>query len=153
MPKKYWLMKTEPGCFSIDDLKKAKVEPWDGVRNYQARNFMRDEMSVGDGVLIYHSNSDPLGVAGMGRVASKAYPDHTAFDKDSRHYDPKSTLENPRWIMVDVEFKTKFKNFVLLADIRKEAKLKELRILQKANRLSITPVDKKHFDLIVKMGS
>jgi predicted RNA-binding protein with PUA-like domain len=152
MPKKYWLMKTEPDVFSIDDLKKNKTEPWDGVRNYQARNFMRDEMKVGDEVLIYHSNATPPGVAGTATVCSKPYPDPTAFDKKSKYFDAKSDPDNPRWILIDVKFKSKLKNFVPLSDLKEAKGLEEMKILQRGNRLSITPVEKKEFDLILKMG-
>lgn len=150
--KKYWLMKTEPDVFSIDDLKKNKVEPWDGVRNYQARNFMRDEMKVGDEVLIYHSNAKPPGVAGLATVASKPYPDPTAFDKKSKYFDPKSDPDNPRWMLIEVKFKEKFNSFIPLTDLKEMKGLEAMKILQKGNRLSITPVEKKEFELIVKNG-
>lgn len=152
MAKKYWLMKTEPDVFSIDDLKKNKTEPWDGVRNYQARNFMRDEMKVGDEVLIYHSNAKPPGVAGTATVCTKPYPDPTAFDKKSKYFDAKSDPDNPRWILIDVKFKSKLITFVPLSDLKEIDGLKEMKILQKGNRLSITPVTKKEFDIILKMG-
>lgn len=153
MPKKYWLMKTEPDVFSIDDLKKNKVEPWDGVRNYQARNFMRDEMKVGDEVLIYHSNATPPGVAGTATVHSSPYPDPTAFDKKSKYFDPKSDPDNPRWMLIDVKYKGTFKELVPLSELKEKKGLEEMKILQKGNRLSITPVSKKEYDLISKMGS
>lgn len=152
MAKNYWLMKTEPDVFSIDDLKKNKTEPWDGVRNYQARNFMRDDMKVGDEILIYHSNAKPPGVAGTATVCTKPYPDPTAFDKKSKYFDAKSDPDNPRWILIDVKFKSKLKNLVPLSDLKEVDGLKEMKILQKGNRLSITPVTKKEFDIILKMG-
>lgn len=153
MPKKYWLMKSEPDVFSIDDLKKVKKEPWDGVRNYQARNFMRDDMSVGDLVLFYHSNAKPPGVVGVAEVCSPGYPDPTAFDKKSKYYDPKSDPDSPRWILVDVKYKKHFKKMVTLEDLKNEKKLSKLRVIQKGSRLSITPVTKEEFDHINKMGS
>ena len=148
----YWLMKSEPGVFSIDDLKAQKREPWDGVRNYQARNFMRDEMKVQDQILFYHSNSNPPGVAGLAKVSRKAFPDFTAWDKNSPYYDPKSSPENPRWMMVEVEFVQKFRHFVSLEELKGQPKLSGFRLLQKGNRLSILPVTKREFDLIVSLG-
>lgn len=153
MAKKYWLMKSEPDEFSIGDLKKVKVEPWTGIRNYQARNFMRDDMKKGDEILFYHSNTKPPGVAGIMTVSGSSYPDPTQFDKKSKYFDAKSSQENPRWIMVDVKYKKTFKNYVTLDDLKGEKKLKEMKILQKGNRLSITPVTKAEFDHVVKMGS
>lgn len=151
--KKYWLMKSEPDVFSIDDLKERKSEPWDGVRNYQARNFMRDEMKKGDLVLFYHSNAKPPGVAGIAEVCKEGYPDPTAFNKKSKYFDPKSDPKKPRWILVDVKFKKKFKNFVELNTLREYKELKEMKILQKGNRLSITPVSKEEFEFIKNLGS
>ena len=113
--KRYWLMKSEPDAFSIDDLAKVKVEPWNGVRNYQARNFMRDGMQVGDGILFYHSNTKVPGIVGLATVASTAYPDDTQFDPKSDYHDPKSTRENPRWMLVDVAFDRKLKQVIALA--------------------------------------
>jgi len=152
--KKYWLMKSEPNAFSIDDLSRCKdgTEPWDGIRNYQARNFMRDEMSVGDGVLFYHSNCPEPGVVGLAEVASDPYPDKTAFDPKSKYHDPKSNPEQPRWILVDVRFVEKFPRTVTLAEMRTVKILEEMKILQKGNRLSITPVRKKEYDRLVKLG-
>lgn len=152
--KNYWLMKSEPDTFSIDDLKSrpGQKEPWDGVRNYQARNFMRDEMKVGDAVLFYHSNCNPPGIVGLAEVASEPYPDPTAFDSQSKYFDEKSDPENPRWILVDVKFVRKFGKTVPLADLKEEAALSEMKILQRGNRLSITPVKKKEYDRIVKMA-
>lgn len=145
-------MKSEPESFSIDDLKKAKRTQWDGVRNYQARNSMQ-EMKVGDLVLFYHSNADPPGVAGVARVCRTAYPDHTAFDRKDHHYDPKSNPERPSWFMVDVEFVERFPTFVPL-DALKEAKALRGMLLTsgKAMRLSVQPVEKRHFDAVCKMG-
>ncbi len=153
MAKNYWLMKSEPDEFGILDLKEVGVEPWSGVRNYQARNFMRDEMKKGDEVLFYHSNTKPPGVAGLMTVASGPYPDPFQFKKSSKYFDPKSTKDNPRWFLIDVKFKKVFKNYVPLDALKEEKKLKDMKILQKGNRLSITPVSKVEFDHIVKMGS
>lgn len=154
MAKSYWLMKTEPDVFSIDDLEKrpGQTEHWDGVRNYQARNFMRDEMKVGDLILFYHSNATPPGVAGVAEVASKAYPDHTQFDKKSKYYDPKAREENPRWYMVDVKFVEKFKTFIPLDELKNHEFLGEMRLLQKGNRLSVMPVEADEFKYIKKLG-
>lgn len=148
----YWLMKSEPDVFSIDDLKNAGFTHWEGVRNFQARNFMRDEMKVGDLALFYHSNASPSGIAGICRVCRESHPDLTALDKESPYYDPKASALKPIWMMVEVEFVEKFTHFITLAELRKNEELKDLRILQKGSRLSITPVEKKHFELIQKLG-
>lgn len=150
----YWLMKSEPDVFSIDDLKKAKASStsWDGVRNYQARNFMRDDMKEGDLVLYYHSNCTPPGVAGIAKIVKESYPDHTSWDKKSEYYDSKSTKEKPRWFMVDVKFVEKFKEVISLEELKKSKELKGMRLLQKGNRLSVMPVEKKEFDYILKLG-
>ncbi len=154
MAKKYWLMKSEPSVFSIDDLAKEpkKTAYWDGVRNYQARNFMRDEMKKGDLVLFYHSNAEPPCVAGVCEVVKEGYPDFTAFDPESKYYDPKSSDDKPRWFMVDVKLKKKFKKPVTLAEIKENKKLQKMRLVQKGNRLSVMPVEKKEFDEIIKMS-
>ncbi len=149
---KYWLMKTEPTTFSIDDLQKKKREPWDGVRNYQARNFMRDEMKIGDLVLFYHSNAKPPGIAGLAKVCSKPYPDPTQFQPSSHYYDPKSSKEDPRWELVDVSFVKKFPNIIPLPKLRDFATLKDMALLQKGSRLSIQPVTKKEYDFIVSLS-
>lgn len=150
----YWLMKSEPDAFSFEDLKARpnQTEPWDGVRNYQARNFMRDAMQVGDQILFYHSNTNPPGVVGVAKVASKPYPDPTAFDKQSNYYDPKSDPEAPRWILVDVAFKADLKRKVSLEEMKGMLELSEMRVLQRGNRLSITPVSKEEFQAIKKAG-
>ena len=142
MARRYWLMKSEPTVYSFDDLWKAKKRTtfWDGVRNYKARNFMRDEMRVGDGVLVYHSNCNPPGVAGMAEVASEAYPDPTQFDPDDAHHDPKSTTENPRWVVVDVRAVERLTRFVSLEALRSDPALADMVVLRRGNRLSITPV-------------
>lgn len=151
----YWLIKSEGDCYSIDDFKKDKKTPWSGIRNFQARNFMRDGMKIGDRVLFYHSSGtkeNPTGVYGTARVSSRPYPDATAFDKKDDHYDIKSKKENPTWILVDMAFVSKFKNPVTLNQIKFEPKLKGIMVAQKGSRLSIQPVSKEHFDLIVNMG-
>ncbi|MBO9666626.1 MAG: EVE domain-containing protein [Bdellovibrio sp.] len=149
---KYWLMKSEPDVFSIDQLKKDKTTPWEGVRNYQARNFMQKDMQVGDLVLFYHSNATPPGVAGLAKVSKLATPDKLQFDKKSEYFDPKATKEKPIWYCVDVEFVEKFKELVSLQDLRDNEKLSDMLVLAKGSRLSIQPVDKKHFDIVKKMG-
>ena len=150
----YWLMKSEPDVFSFDDLKTRpkKTEPWNGVRNYQARNFMRDDMKVGDLILFYHSSCEIPGVAGLARVSSKPYPDSTQFDKKSEYYDPKSTEENPRWFLVDVSFEENLEMHVSLEELKKHKKLEEMRLLQRGNRLSILPVTPEEFNYIRKLG-
>ena len=145
---KYWLMKNEPQAFSIDDLERVDVEPWDGIRNYQVRNFIRDQMSVGDQAFFYHSSCKIPGIVGTMRIVSEAYPDHTAFDPDEHYYDPKSNPEKPTWLMVDVKFDSKLNELIPLQQLRQYAELSDMRILQKGNRLSITPLDKKHWDFI-----
>lgn len=151
----HWLIKSEGDCYSIDDLKKDKKTPWSGIRNFQARNFMRDIMKVGDKVLFYHSNGtkeNPTGVYGVAKVSSKSYPDITAFDKKDDHYDSKSKKENPTWFLVDMSFVSKFKNPVTLSQIKFEPKLKGIMVAQKGSRLSIQPVSKEHFEFITNMG-
>lgn len=151
----YWLMKSEPDVFSFEDLKARpkQIEPWDGVRNYQARNFMRDEMKVGDLILFYHSNTKPPGVAGIAKVASQPYADPTAFDPESKYHDPKSDPENPRWVLVDVSYEADLKRLVPLDEMKAMPELSEMRVLQRGNRLSITPVSKAEFQAIKKAGS
>ena len=140
--KRYWLMKSEPDAFSIDDLRKVGVEPWNGVRNYQARNFMRDGMQVGDGVLFYHSNCPVPGIVGVAKVASAAYPDPTQFDRKSDYYDPKSKPEEPRWVLVDVAFERKLKSTIPLDEIKQQADAlgDGFALIARGNRLSVLPV-------------
>jgi predicted RNA-binding protein with PUA-like domain len=145
-------MKTEPESYSIDDLARDKKTYWSGVRNYQARNFMRDSMKEGDLVLFYHSNATPSGVAGIARICKTGYPDFTAQDHDDHHYDPKSTEKNPIWFMVDVEFQQRFPNFVSLEDIKNNPSLSGMMVTKRGARLSVQPVEKKHFEIIKKMG-
>ena len=150
---KYWLMKSEPDEFSIDDLAASprKTAHWDGVRNYQARNMMRDEMKRGDRVFYYHSNCAEPGIVGIARVAKKGYPDHTAFDPNDKHFDPKSDPDNPRWYMVDVAFVRKFRRNISLTELREHAgsALSDLVLLRRGNRLSVMPVTKSQWDFIV----
>ncbi|MEJ2194076.1 MAG: EVE domain-containing protein [Ignavibacteriaceae bacterium] len=154
MAKKYWLFKSEPGDFSIDDLSKSpgKTTYWDGIRNFQARNFIRDEMKNGDGVLFYHSNSDPLAIVGTCEIVKEAYPDYTQFEPKNKHFDPGSVKKDPRWFMVDIKLKEKFKNPVTLKELKENPKLKDFRLIQRGNRLSVFPVDKNEWDEINKMS-
>lgn len=140
-PKGYWLMKSEPSTFSIDDLRHSpdRTTSWDGVRNYQARNFMRS-MAIGDEVLFYHSNADPPAVVGIAEIVRPAYPDPTQFDKKDTHYDPESKPAQPRWDMVDIKYVRKFPRALPLDELRKEAKLKAMVLLKKGSRLSVQPV-------------
>jgi predicted RNA-binding protein with PUA-like domain len=149
---RYWLMKSEPGDVSIDDLAAMpnQTVDWYGVRNYQARNFMRDQMNIGDGVLFYHSNCEVPGIAGIAEVASRAYPDRLQFIKGHKYYDEKSTQETPRWVNVDVKLVRKTR-LLSLKEMRETPELANLRILQRGNRLSITPVDPKDWAFILKL--
>jgi len=144
----YWLMKSEPDTFSIDTLKEKKKSGWDGVRNYQARNFMRDEMKKGDLVLFYHSSCDVPGVAGIAKVSKESHPDPTQFDPKSDYYDPKATKENPRWYMVEVEFVEKFQSIFTLSKIKTTKGLEKMMVVQKGSRLSINPVTEQEFTII-----
>jgi len=148
---RYWLMKSEPSDVSIDDLAKLpdQTVAWYGVRNYQARNFMRDQMKVGDGVMFYHSNCEVPGIAGIAKVSSTAYPDATQFDKKNKYFDAKATQETPRWFNVDVQFVKKIK-IISLAELRTYPELESMRILQRGNRLSITPLDPSEWKFIVE---
>ena len=153
MSQSYWLMKSEPDVFSIDDLQTKKNEVWDGVRNYQARNYMRDEMKVGDLVLFYHSNAKPPGAAGVARISKTKVVDPTQFDKKSEYYDEKSNTEDPRWICVEVQFKEKFDRLVPLAELREQKKLKDMLLLKRGQRLSIQPLKKIEFETVSKLGN
>jgi predicted RNA-binding protein with PUA-like domain len=152
----HWLMKSEPDAFGIDDLasRPAQTEPWDGVRNYQARNMMRDEMKVGDQVFFYHSNCKEPGIVGIAEVVREGYPDHTAFDPNAKYHDPKSDPDKPRWFMVDVKYKRHLKRNISLQELKAmDAKvLEDLPLLRKGNRLSITPVEPEHFAHVCRMG-
>lgn len=150
---KYWLLKTEPGCYSIADLKRDKATFWDGIRNYQARNFMRDAMSVGDLAFFYHSNAEPSGIAGICKVVKAAHPDFTAWeDPNHDHFDPKSTPEKPIWEMVDVGYVSTFSKFVSLSDLRQYPELANMVVLQKGSRLSVQPVTEAEFKFIETLG-
>ncbi|HET8898108.1 MAG TPA: EVE domain-containing protein [Rhodanobacteraceae bacterium] len=137
----HWLMKSEPDTFSIDDLKARKTEPWDGVRNYQARNYMRDGMQVGDLVFFYHSNCAEPGIVGIAKVATQAYPDPSQFDPGSHYFDPGSRREAPRWVLVEVKFVRKLKRTITLAELKAEPALAEMALVQKGSRLSVQPVN------------
>ncbi|HBE72312.1 MAG TPA: EVE domain-containing protein [Planctomycetaceae bacterium] len=151
---KFWLVKSEPDVFSIDDLANSPEQTtcWDGVRNYQARNMMRDEMKVGDQVLYYHSNAKPPGVVGVCEIVREGYPDHTAFDKNDKHYDPKSDPDNPRWIMVDVKLVEKFDRLIPLDELKANEQLEGMILLRRGSRLSVQPVSAKHFRAVCKLG-
>ncbi|HEX7118777.1 MAG TPA: EVE domain-containing protein [Longimicrobiales bacterium] len=147
MAKRYWLMKSEPGTYSIDDLARDGRTHWDGIRNYQARNLMRDEMRVGDEVLFYHSSTDRVGVVGLARVVREAYPDPTARDPNSKYFDPKASDEDPRWFMVDIEFVEKFDEIVPLATLKETPGLEKMLVTTKS-RLSIQPVTEREFEVV-----
>jgi predicted RNA-binding protein with PUA-like domain len=149
--ERYWLMKAEPDEYSIDDLRRDRVHFWDGVRGYQARNYMRDEMKKGDLVIFYHSSAKEIGAAGVAKVATPPYPDHTQFDPKSRYYDPKSKKDSPTWIMVDVRFVKRFPRIVTREEMRNTSLLKDMP-LWKNVRLSIMPFTKKEFTAILSLG-
>ena len=146
MSTQYWLIKSEPTTYGIDHLKADRKTAWTGVRNFQARNFMRDDMRIGDQILFYHSNCKEPGIYGIAKVASAPYPDPTQFDSKSDYYDPKATNEKPIWYVVDVAFVKKLKESVLLETIRADKRLKDMVILRPGNRLSVTPVSSQDFD-------
>lgn len=150
---RYWLLKSEPSCFSIKDLQNMpnQTSPWDGIRNYQARNFMRNEMQIGDQAFFYHSSCTPPGIVGAMEIVSHAYPDDTAFDPTSDHPDPKSTPENPRWFMVDVRFKQQFPSIISLETLKHHPELEDMRLLQKGNRLSILPISPDEWAFILNL--
>lgn len=149
---RYWLMKSEPGSYSIGDLERDGTTSWEGVRNYQARNFMRDQMEPGDGVLFYHSNASPPAVAGIARVSRAAYPDPTARDPQSRYFDPAASEEDPRWFMVDIEFVSRFPEQIPLASLREEPGLEKMLVTTRS-RLSVQPVTEAEFEIVKEMGS
>lgn len=156
MPEsKYWLVKTEPESFSIDDLAASpkRTTCWSGVRNYQARNFLRDDMQTGDRVLFYHSSADPPAIVGVAEVVRAGYPDHTAWDENDHHFDPASTPGNPRWYMVDVKFVEKFSEALPLSELRGVSALTEMMLLRKGSRLSVQPVTKREFTAVLKLAS
>jgi predicted RNA-binding protein with PUA-like domain len=148
---RYWLFKSEPESFSIDDLERVGTEPWDGIRNYQARNFLRDDVAVGDRILFYHSNAKPPGVVGLAEVASEAYPDPTAFDPAAKYFDPKSDPDAPTWMLVDVRHVETFPRMVSLDEIRSRPELADMVLVQRS-RLSIQPVEPGHFERICELA-
>jgi len=150
---RYWLMKSEPDTFGIDDLinKPLQTEHWDGVRNYQARNMMRDEMKLGDQVFFYHSNCAEPGIVGIMEIVKEGYPDFTAFDPDDKHFDPKSNPEQPRWFMVDVRYLKKLSRTITLRELKTKSLLAELALLRRGNRLSIMPVSPDQWDFILSL--
>jgi predicted RNA-binding protein with PUA-like domain len=152
MPRRYWLLKSEPDVYSIEDLERDGTTHWDGVRNHQAKNFMRDEMQIGDRVLFYHSNAKPPGVAGVAEVVREGYPDFTAFDKEDPHYDPKSKKDSPTWFMVDVGFVERFPQVLPLDTLKAVPALEGMLVRRRGMRLSVQPVERKHFDKVVRMA-
>lgn len=149
---RYWLMKSEPEVYSIDDLKRDRKTRWTGVRNYQARNFMMNDMKVGDRVLFYHSNAEPTGIAGIARVSALASPDVEALNKKSEFYDPKATEEKPIWFAVEVAYEKNLKRFLPLDELRKETALSKMELLRRGSRLSVQPVSEKEFKHIEKLS-
>lgn len=151
---RYWLMKSEPDAFSIDDLQRRpnQTEHWDGVRNYQARNMMRDDMKIGDQVFFYHSNCDLPGIVGIAEVVKEGYPDFTAFDPDDKHFDPKSHPDKPTWFMVDVKFVRKFAHTISLQTLKQQPELADLALVRRGNRLSIMPVEQQQWAFILSLA-
>lgn len=151
--RRYWLMKSEPDAFSIDDLERVGTEPWNGVRNYQARNFMRDGMKIGDKVLFYHSNTKVPGIVGTATVASGAYPDETQFDRKSNYYDPKASREEPRWHLVDIAFERKLSRTISLEEIKQQAERlgEEFALIRRGNRLSVFPVSADQYSFLLSL--
>ena len=152
MLRRYWLMKVEPSAYSIDDLARDGSTSWEGVRNYQARNFIRDEMQVGDGVLFYASNADPSGVTGLAEIARAAYPDAFAWKKGHTYFDAASTPEKPLWYAVDIRFVERFPGIVSLETLKSTPGLEEMVVTKKGSRLSIQPVTKREFEIVMKLG-
>ncbi|MEZ5320249.1 MAG: EVE domain-containing protein [Vicinamibacterales bacterium] len=152
MPRRYWLMKCEPSAYTIDDLQRDGSTSWEGVRNYQARNFMRDEMQVGDGVLFYASNADPSGVTGLAEVVRAGYPDDHAWKKGDKYFDPDSRKDAPTWYMVDIGFVERFPDVVPLEALKQTKGLESMKVTQKGSRLSVQPVTRAEHDIVVKMG-
>ncbi|MDH5729667.1 MAG: EVE domain-containing protein [Gammaproteobacteria bacterium] len=147
----FWLFKSEPDAFSIDDLKQKKIEHWDGVRNYQARNYMRDEMKQGDLGFFYHSSCKQPGIVGIIKIKREAYADFTSWDPEGDYYDPKSSVDNPRWVMVDVQFVKKFKRVISLDELKQNRKLQYMQLLKKGNRLSIMPLHAEEWETILAL--
>jgi predicted RNA-binding protein with PUA-like domain len=151
--KRYWLMKSEPNVYSIADLERDGTTCWDSVRNYQARNFMLDDMQVGDGVLFYHSNTQPMGIYGVAEVVREAYADHTAFDPADAHYDAKSNPANPTWMMVDIGYVGTFKAPITLAILKQTPGLEKMVVVQRGSRLSVQPVSCEEWNIIMRLGA
>ncbi len=147
----YWLMKSEPDTYSIDDLQSFGVDHWDGIRNYQVRNFFRDQMQVGDQAFFYHSNCKEPGIVGTMDIVSKAYPDHTAFDPSEKYFDSKSDPENPRWLMVDVRYIRHLDRMITLGELRQQKQIADMKLLQRGNRLSVLPLSKMEWQYILEM--
>ena len=147
----YWLMKSEPDTYSIDDLQSFGVDHWDGIRNYQVRNFFRDQMQVGDQAFFYHSNCKEPGIVGTMEIVSKAYPDHTAFDPSEKYFDSKSDPENPRWLMVDVRYIKHLDRMITLGELRQQKQIADMKLLQRGNRLSVLPLSKMEWQYILEM--
>ncbi len=145
----YWLMKSEPDAYSIDDLERDRREPWDGIRNYQTRNMIRDEMKIGDRAFFYHSSCEVPSVVGIMKIASEAYPDPTQFDPDSEHFDTKSSKDEPRWLLVDVAFERKLNRPITLKELKGHPGLSDFRLNRRGNRLSIFPVSEEHWNLVL----
>jgi predicted RNA-binding protein with PUA-like domain len=152
MARRYWLMKCEPAAYTIDDLARDGRSSWEGVRNYQARNFMRDEMKVGDGVLFYASNADPSGVTGLAEIVRAGYPDHFAWKKGHKYFDAASTPEKPIWYMVDLGFVERFPGTVPLETLKATKGLERMMVVQKGSRLSVQPTTKAEYDVVVRLG-
>ena len=152
MPRRYWLMKCEPAAYTIDDLTRDGQTSWEGVRSYQARNFMRDEMRVGDGVLFYASNADPSGVTGLATIARTGYPDHFAWKTDHKYFDARSTSAAPVWYMVDIAFVERFADTVPLATLKAAEGLGTMMVTRKGSRLSVQPVTRAEYDIVVRLG-
>lgn len=152
MATKYWLMKCEPAAYTIADLRRDGTTSWEGVRNYQARNFMRDEMQVGDPVLFYASNAEPSGVTGLATIARAGYPDHLAWKKGHKYFDAASSQDKPLWYMVDIAFEEEFKGTLSLETLKNTPGLGQMRVTQKGSRLSVQPVTKAEYDIVVRLG-
>ena len=147
----YWLMKSEPDTYSIDDLQSFGVDHWDGIRNYQVRNFFRDQIQVGEQAFFYHSNCKEPGIVGIMEIVSKAYPDHTAFDPSEKYFDSKSDPENPRWLMVDVRYIRHLDRMITLGELRQQKQIADMKLLQRGNRLSVLPLSKMEWQYILEM--
>ncbi len=147
----YWLLKSEPDEFSIDDLERDGIAPWNGVRNYQSRNMMRDQMRKGDLAFLYHSSCAEVGIVGIMTIVREGYPDHTAFDPNNKYYDPKSSPDNSRWFMVDVRYERRLRRMITLAELKRQTELQDMALVRKGNRLSIMPVSKEQWDFILAL--